>query len=589
MRATSGSSGPCARRFRATAEEIMAHARMLHEDVLSRIALIGEGRASAGAYETPLTYTRRVRFLTRPSLPFVFLLSTLAAAASLPTPESVLGFRPGADYKLATYDQSVDYFKKVAAASKYVKLVEAGKTSQGRTMYFALVSIAGQPVEDRSLPRDRAAARASAGAERRRSHASSRATARRSSTSTAACTRPRSPARSTRRSCSTTSCSRANDPDIKAILDNVVADAVADDQPGRPADGGRVVHEERRHAVRAVGAAAAVSGIRRPRQQPRRLHAEHDRVARARAHVAAVGAADHLRAPPVGTVPDAHLAAAVLRAGRHRRAVPDVARSEHDRHGDRERPRGARPGRRDAHGHGVRRVVSRATSTTRRTSRTSRRSGPRRRSFSTRRRTSTRINDFPQNMRDLRPQSLYSSPWPPGLVAPARRGRLHGDRVAVGARVRREVQGLAAAQSLQGGTRSDRARRRRRRRTRTSSRSSSAIRWPPSNCCAASRSAACASRSSPATVTVGGDTFPAGTWVVPTDQEFAAMAREVLDVQTYPDLRQYPGGPPERPYDAAGWTLPLQMGVRVVAADRAARRRGAREDEDSSARCPTRR
>src|SRR6185503_18530264 len=42
------------------------------------------------------------------------------------------------------------------------------------------------------------------------------------------------------------------------------------------------------------------------------------------------------------------------------------------------------------------------------------------------------------------------------------------------------------------------------------------------------------------------------------------MAREVLDTQKYPDLRQYPGGPPERPYDAAGWSLPLQMGVRVV-------------------------
>src|SRR5439155_22029211 len=62
--------------------------------------------------------------------------------------------------------------------------------------------------------------------------------------------------------------------------------------------------------------------------------------------------------------------------------------------------------------------------------------------------------------------------------------------------------------------------------------------------------------------------FTAGTWVVPTDQEFAAMAREVLDVQRYPDLHQYPGGPPERPYDAAAWTLPLQMGVNVIAADR---------------------
>ena len=62
---------------------------------------------------------------------------------AVPAPQSVLGFRPGADYKLATYDQSVDYFRKLAAAVKSMKIVEAGRTSQGRTMYFALISTPG--------------------------------------------------------------------------------------------------------------------------------------------------------------------------------------------------------------------------------------------------------------------------------------------------------------------------------------------------------------------------------------------------------------------------------------------------------------
>ena len=63
-----------------------------------------------------------------------------------------------------------------------------------------------------------------------------------------------------------------------------------------------------------------------------------------------------------------------------------------------------------------------------------------------------------------------------------------------------------------------------------------------------------------------GMTYPRGTWVIPMNQEFAELARQVLEPQVYPDLRESPDGPPEQPYDAAGWTLPFQMDVRVVAA-----------------------
>lgn len=67
-------------------------------------------------------------------------------------------------------------------------------------------------------------------------------------------------------------------------------------------------------------------------------------------------------------------------------------------------------------------------------------------------------------------------------------------------------------------------------------------------------------------ITFEGRLYPKGTWVIPMDQEFAALARQVLDVQVYPDLRESPDGPLEQPYDAAGWTLPYQMEVKVIAA-----------------------
>ncbi|HEX4935710.1 MAG TPA: M14 family metallopeptidase [Gemmatimonadaceae bacterium] len=57
------------------------------------------------------------------------------------------------------------------------------------------------------------------------------------------------------------------------------------------------------------------------------------------------------------------------------------------------------------------------------------------------------------------------------------------------------------------------------------------------------------------------------SWVVRMDQPYRAHAKDLLEVQRFPAVERYPGGPVERPYDVAGWTLPFQMGVRVVASD----------------------
>ena len=56
--------------------------------------------------------------------------------------------------------------------------------------------------------------------------------------------------------------------------------------------------------------------------------------------------------------------------------------------------------------------------------------------------------------------------------------------------------------------------------------------------------------------------------IVPMAQPFRAHAKDVLEIQHYPKRTMWPGGPPEQPYDVTGWTLPLQMGVRVRALDK---------------------
>jgi murein tripeptide amidase MpaA len=61
-------------------------------------------------------------------------------AQSIPAPEDVFGFKVGADFKLATYDQSIAYFNKLDEASELIEMKYAGKTSEGKDWYFAVIS-----------------------------------------------------------------------------------------------------------------------------------------------------------------------------------------------------------------------------------------------------------------------------------------------------------------------------------------------------------------------------------------------------------------------------------------------------------------
>lgn len=59
----------------------------------------------------------------------------------------------------------------------------------------------------------------------------------------------------------------------------------------------------------------------------------------------------------------------------------------------------------------------------------------------------------------------------------------------------------------------------------------------------------------------GGKSYPKGSYIVKAGQAFRPHVLDMFEPQNHPNDFQYPGGPPVRPYDAAGWTLAIQMGV----------------------------
>lgn len=61
---------------------------------------------------------------------------------------------------------------------------------------------------------------------------------------------------------------------------------------------------------------------------------------------------------------------------------------------------------------------------------------------------------------------------------------------------------------------------------------------------------------------VNGQNYPAGSFVVEAAQAYRPEVMDMFEPQDHPQDFAYPGGPPNRPYDVAGWTLAMQMGIR---------------------------
>jgi len=69
-----------------------------------------------------------------------FVTGVATAQKKIPTPAEVLGFAPGEDRKLASWDQVVDYFQKLDAASDRVVFETLGNTTRGKPFVMATIS-----------------------------------------------------------------------------------------------------------------------------------------------------------------------------------------------------------------------------------------------------------------------------------------------------------------------------------------------------------------------------------------------------------------------------------------------------------------
>jgi len=497
---------------------------------------------------------------------WVFAVSTVLAAQSrvVPTPEATFGFKPGADYKLANYEQTIEYFRKLAG-TKYLRLIETGRTSQGRPMYFALIS---SPKNLDQIERHRQIAQ-------RLAHPQGLTDEMARELSRAGkpivhidgglhSTEVAGPQHASALAHELISKAQADDEFCKSILDNVIVMLWPTINP----DGHQMVAD---WYMSNVGTPYELSSLPQLYQE----YVGHDNNRDAymlnmiesrvieqtwRDWEPSIIYVHHQSSPfptriwlppfsePIGSDAPYLMSREVNMIGMA------IAKGLEERGQVGAVHMGTAfdawyPGYID-YAPNFKNIPAFWTETA---------------LFQYATPREYTMADFPESYRDLRPQSLYSSPWRPGWWRLA-------DAVAYMQTASLSVLDYAA--KYRETLLFNRYAAARDQIVRGKAEKPFAYFIPQDQPDPVApvellrRLAFGGVRVFQLTVpvTAENETFPAGTWVVPTDQEFAAMARQVLNVQRYPDIRQYPGGPPLRPYDAAGWTLPLQMGVKVVAA-----------------------
>jgi len=83
---------------------------------------------------------RRIRAWRAAALPVLFAAAVLNGQGRVTSPKEQFGHNIGDDYWLATYDQFVDYWRKLDRESDRMQVLEIGKSAEGRPQLAAIIT-----------------------------------------------------------------------------------------------------------------------------------------------------------------------------------------------------------------------------------------------------------------------------------------------------------------------------------------------------------------------------------------------------------------------------------------------------------------